>query len=106
MCIPHALPMLVFLMIPLAAWRVCSSETTRRTLSTCYTGISFFMCQHPKGGMEWVQNLLGDQVRVGLTLLMHRGAPNVFAVLEMGVGPNEIVVRYNPWSMTLALHDK
>jgi hypothetical protein len=46
--------------------------------------------------MEWVQNLLGDQVRVGLTLLMHRDAPNVFAVLEMGVGPNEIVVRYNP----------
>jgi hypothetical protein len=38
--------------------------------------------------------------------LMHRGAPNVFAVLEMGVGPNEIVVRYNPWLMALALHDK
>jgi hypothetical protein len=45
--------------------------------------------------MEWVQNLLGDQVRVGLTLSMHRGRPNVFAVLEMGVGPDEIVIRYN-----------
>jgi hypothetical protein len=49
-CIPHALPMLVFLTKPLAAWRLHSSET-RRTLSTCYTGISFFMCQHPIG--EW-----------------------------------------------------
>ncbi len=49
----------------------------------------------PKRRMEWAQNLLGDQVRVGLTLSMHRGAPNVFAVLQMGVGSNEIVIRYN-----------
>ncbi len=47
-CIPHALPMLVFSSNPLAAWRVCSSKT-RRTLSMCYTGISFSMCQHPRG---------------------------------------------------------
>ncbi len=32
---------------------------------------------------------------VGLTLSMHRGLPSVFAVLETGVGPNEIVIRYN-----------
>jgi hypothetical protein len=37
---------------------------------------------------------------------MHRGVPNVFAVLETGVGPNEIVIRYNQWSTTLTLHDK
>jgi hypothetical protein len=43
----------------------------------------------PKRRMEWVQNLLVDQVRVGLTLLMHYGRPNVFAVLEMGVGPSQ-----------------
>jgi hypothetical protein len=49
----------------------------------------------PKRRMEWALNLLGDQVRVGLHLLMHRGVPNVFSVLERGVGPNEIVVRYN-----------
>jgi hypothetical protein len=49
----------------------------------------------PQRRTDWVLNLLGDQVRVGLTLLMHRGVPNVFAVLEMGVGPNEIVIRYN-----------
>ena len=49
----------------------------------------------PQRRTDWVQNLLGDQVRVGLTLSMHRGVPNVFAVLETGVGPNEIVVRYN-----------
>jgi hypothetical protein len=60
----------------------------------------------PKRRMEWVLNLLGDQVRVGLNLLMHHGVPNVFAVLERGVGPNEIVVRYNQQSMTLTLHDK
>jgi hypothetical protein len=53
-----------------------------------------------------VLNLLGDQARVGLTLSMHRGVPNVFAVLETGVGPNEIVVRYSQRSMTLTLHDK
>jgi hypothetical protein len=28
-------------------------------------------------------------------LVMHRGLPSVFAVLETGVGPNEIVIRYN-----------
>jgi hypothetical protein len=49
----------------------------------------------PQRRTDWVLNLLGDQVRVGLTLSMHRGVPNVFAVLEMGVGPNEIVIRYN-----------
>jgi hypothetical protein len=88
--------MLVFSTKPLAAWRVYSSET-RRTLSMRYTGISFFMhVSTPKRRMEWLQNLLGDQVRVGLTLLMHHGRLNVLAVLEMGVGPNnEIVVRYN-----------
>jgi hypothetical protein len=48
----------------------------------------------PKRRMEWALNLLGDQVRVGLHLLMHCGVPNVFAVLKRGVGPNEIVVRY------------
>jgi hypothetical protein len=37
-CIPHVLPMVVFLMNPLAAWRAHYSET-RRTLSTRYTGI-------------------------------------------------------------------
>jgi hypothetical protein len=37
---------------------------------------------------------------------MHCGVPNVFAALETGVGPKEIVVRYNQWSMTLTLHDK
>jgi hypothetical protein len=47
-CIPHVLPMVVFLMNPLAAWRARYSET-RRTLSTLYTGISFCMCQHPRG---------------------------------------------------------
>ncbi len=61
-----------------------------------YTGISFSMCQHPRGRrMEWALNLLGDQVRVGLHLLMHRGMPNVFSVLKRGVCPNEIVVQYN-----------
>jgi hypothetical protein len=49
----------------------------------------------PQRRTDWVQNLLGDQVRVGLTLSMHRGVPSVFAVLETGVGPNEIVIRYN-----------
>jgi hypothetical protein len=49
----------------------------------------------PQRRTDWAQNLLGDQVRVGLTLSMHRGVPNVFAVLKMGVGPNEIVIRYN-----------
>jgi hypothetical protein len=44
--------------------------------------------------MEWVLNLLEDQVRVGLHLSMHRGVPNVFAVLKKRVGPNEIVVQY------------
>jgi hypothetical protein len=53
---------------------------------------------------EWAQNLLGDQVRVGLTLSMHLGVPNVFAVLETGVGPNEIVIRYNQRSTTLTLN--
>jgi hypothetical protein len=60
----------------------------------------------PKRRMNWVLNLLGDQVRVGLHLSMHCGVPNVFAVLERGVGPNEIVVRYNQTSMTLTLVDK
>jgi hypothetical protein len=49
----------------------------------------------PQRRTDWAQNLLGDQVRVGLTLSMHRGLPSVFAVLETGVGPNEIVTRYN-----------
>ncbi len=44
----------------------------------------------PKRRMEWVLNLLGDQVRRGLHLSMH-----VFVVLKKGVGSNEIVVRYN-----------
>jgi hypothetical protein len=43
----------------------------------------------PKRRMEWALNLLGDQVRVGLHLLMHCGVLNVFAILERGVGPNE-----------------
>jgi hypothetical protein len=49
----------------------------------------------PQRRTDWAQNLLGDQVRVGLTLSMHHGLPSVFAVLETGVGPNEIVIRYN-----------
>jgi hypothetical protein len=85
--------MLVFLTNPLAAWRVCSSET-RRTLSTLYWHIILHVST-PKRRMEWVLNLLGDQVRVGLHLLMHHGVPNVFAVLEREVGPNEIVMQYN-----------
>jgi hypothetical protein len=60
----------------------------------------------PQRRTDWVQNLLGDQVRVGLTPSMHRGVPNVFAVLETGVGPNAIVIRYNQQSMTLTLPDK
>jgi hypothetical protein len=59
----------------------------------------------PQRRTDWVLNLLGDQVRVGLTQSMHRGVPNVFAVLETGVGPNEIVIRYNQQSTTLTLHD-
>jgi hypothetical protein len=49
----------------------------------------------PQRRIDWVLNLLGDQVRVGLTLSMHRGVPNVFTVLKTGMGPNKIVVRYN-----------
>jgi hypothetical protein len=49
----------------------------------------------PQRRIDWAQNLLGDQVRVGLTLSMHRGLPSVFAVLETVVGPNVIVIRYN-----------
>jgi hypothetical protein len=49
----------------------------------------------PQRRTEWAQSLLGDKVRVGLTQSMHHGVPNVFADLETGVGPNEIVVRYN-----------
>jgi hypothetical protein len=49
----------------------------------------------PQRRTDWVLNLLGDQVRVGLTLSMHRGVPNVFALLKMGMGPNKIVIRYN-----------
>jgi hypothetical protein len=37
-CIPHVLPMVVFWMNPLAAWRAHYSDT-RRTLSMRYTGI-------------------------------------------------------------------
>jgi hypothetical protein len=60
----------------------------------------------PRRRTGWALNLLGDQVRVGLTLSMHCGVPNVFAVLQMGVGPNKIVVKYNQRSTTLTLHDK
>jgi hypothetical protein len=60
----------------------------------------------PQRKTDWAMNLLGVQVRVCLTLSMHRGVPNVFAVLEMGVGPNEIVIRYNQRFTTLTLHDK
>jgi hypothetical protein len=50
----------------------------------------------PQRRTDLAQNLLGDQVRVGLTLSMHRGLPtSVFAVLETGVGPDKIVIRYN-----------
>jgi hypothetical protein len=105
-CIPHALPMVVLSVNPLAAWRVRSSET-RRTLSTCYTGISFCMCQHPRGELSGHRTYL--ETKWGLASLypcIVAGVPNVFTVLEMGVGPNEIVVRYNQWSTTLTLHDK
>jgi hypothetical protein len=39
-----------------------------------------------------IANMDKAQCMIGVK---HRGAPNVFAVLEMGVGSNEIVIRYN-----------
>jgi hypothetical protein len=54
---PHVLPMVVFSMNPLAAWRAHYSET-RRTLSMRYTGISFCMCQHPRGELIWHRTYL------------------------------------------------
>jgi hypothetical protein len=50
-----------------------------------------------------IANMDRAQCTIGVK---HRRAPNVFAVLEMGVGPNEIVIRYNQQSMTLSLPDK
>ena len=59
-----------------------------------------------KKRMEWALKLLGDQVQVDLYLSMDHGVPNVFAVIEREVGPNEIVMQYNQWSMILTLRDK
>jgi hypothetical protein len=65
-CIPHVLPMVVFSMNPLAAWRARSSET-RRTLSMCDTGISFCMCRHPRGELIGCRTYL--ETKCGLASL-------------------------------------
>jgi hypothetical protein len=50
----------------LVTWRVRYSEK-RRTLSTCYTGISFCMCRHPRG--EWIGCLTCLETKWGLASL-------------------------------------
>jgi hypothetical protein len=69
-------------------------QNKKDSINVLYWHIIFHVST-PKRRTEWALNLLGDQVRVGLHLSMHCGVPNVFAVLKRGVGPNEIVVRYN-----------
>jgi hypothetical protein len=105
-CIPYALSMVVPSMNPLVMWRVRYSEK-RRTLSMRYTGISFCMCQHSRGELIGCWTCL--VTKWGLASL-----DRCIVVCQMssqslrwpGVGPNEIVIRYNQWSMTLTLHDK
>jgi hypothetical protein len=87
--------MVVFSMNPLATWRVATFfRNNKDSINALYWHIILHVST-PQRRTDWAQKLLGDQVRVGLTLSMHCGVPNVFAVLETGVGPKEIVVRYN-----------
>jgi hypothetical protein len=87
--------MVVFLMNPLTAWMVPSSETRRsNSVKVLYWHIILHVST-TKRRMEWTLKLLGDQVQVDLYLSMDHGVPNVFAVLKRGGCPSEIVMQYN-----------